>query len=104
MFFPVLVHLKVVLAPELLGEGLPRHFFSATDLHQSRVLDERFAMWTAEVDTRMILKKSALHFTTKYKCFTNPGAGIARHSPNTISSVVVHAKFLMSHLVALRQQ
>ena len=32
------------------------------------------------------------------------GAGITRHSPNTISSVVVHAKILMSHLVALRQQ
>ena len=31
-------------------------------------------------------------------------AGIARHSPKTISSDVVHAKFLMPHLVALRQQ
>merc|ERR1712147_159289 len=86
VLFPVLFHLHVVLAPELWRECLVQRF-SPADVK----LIESSAMWTAEVDTGMVLS----------------AGGTRDNSKSSISVLVlvvihqIHAELVMSHLVLL---
>ena len=59
VLFPILFHLIVVLGPEFIREWFVLGCFSSAHLHLRiiRIFDKSGAVWTAEVDTGVILHK-----------------------------------------------